>query len=209
MYFHWASQPLLKNSRYAQPYGRCLCYKVCVYGRCACICGPHTSPHELRARNRGRGRQCSSADEPPPFPVQPGTHVHTSQNALGRTQRWLDVTRCFTGMASALDGSAGVVACPLGVDRTRRCRGWWGSTKGSVGERVGGEGGGRVSVVGQGGDGRDNHHHFETVANGGRQPPSCSRIQGQRSAPHTAWMCVMRMLMKENTARRMGEGGGR
>jgi hypothetical protein len=30
MYFHWASQTLLKNSRYTQPYGTCLCYKVCV-----------------------------------------------------------------------------------------------------------------------------------------------------------------------------------
>jgi hypothetical protein len=27
---HWASQSLLKNSRYTRPYGTCLCYKVCV-----------------------------------------------------------------------------------------------------------------------------------------------------------------------------------
>jgi hypothetical protein len=41
MCFPWASQALLKNSRYTQPYGTCLCYKVslqvqgasnCTYG---------------------------------------------------------------------------------------------------------------------------------------------------------------------------------
>jgi hypothetical protein len=38
MYFHWASQTLLKNSRYTQPYGTCLCYKVCVQVQGAANC---------------------------------------------------------------------------------------------------------------------------------------------------------------------------
>jgi hypothetical protein len=29
MYSDWASQALLRNSRYTQPYETCLCYKVC------------------------------------------------------------------------------------------------------------------------------------------------------------------------------------
>jgi hypothetical protein len=46
--FHWASQTLLKNSSKTQPYGTCVCYKVCVpvqgasnctYGvLCVCVC---------------------------------------------------------------------------------------------------------------------------------------------------------------------------
>jgi hypothetical protein len=38
MYFHWASQTLLKNSRYTQPYGTRLCYKVCVQVQGAANC---------------------------------------------------------------------------------------------------------------------------------------------------------------------------
>ncbi len=38
MYFHWASQTLLKNSRCTQPYGACLCYKVCVQVQGAANC---------------------------------------------------------------------------------------------------------------------------------------------------------------------------
>ncbi len=34
MYFHWASQTLLRASRYTQPYGTSLCYKVCVCTLC-------------------------------------------------------------------------------------------------------------------------------------------------------------------------------
>jgi hypothetical protein len=43
MCFHWASQTLLKNrdSRYTQPYGTCLCYKVCVQVQGAAYCTHH------------------------------------------------------------------------------------------------------------------------------------------------------------------------
>ncbi len=43
MYFHWASQTLLKNSRYTQPYGTCLCYKVCVQVQGAANCTVHAA----------------------------------------------------------------------------------------------------------------------------------------------------------------------
>jgi hypothetical protein len=36
--FHWTSQTLLKNSRYIQPYGACLCYKGCVQVQGASNC---------------------------------------------------------------------------------------------------------------------------------------------------------------------------
>ncbi len=38
MCFHWASQTLLKNSRYTQPYGTRPCYKVCVQVQGAANC---------------------------------------------------------------------------------------------------------------------------------------------------------------------------
>jgi hypothetical protein len=38
MYFQWASQTLLKNSMHTQPYGTCLCYKVCVQVQGASDC---------------------------------------------------------------------------------------------------------------------------------------------------------------------------
>jgi hypothetical protein len=46
MYFHWASQTLLRNSRYTQPYGTCPCSKVCVLPFCTgCNSAPPTHTH--------------------------------------------------------------------------------------------------------------------------------------------------------------------
>jgi hypothetical protein len=58
--FHWASQMILKNSRYTQPYGTCLCYKVCVQVQVV-----------SQLRECGRGRGCSIKQRGhSPSPVQ-------------------------------------------------------------------------------------------------------------------------------------------
>jgi hypothetical protein len=58
--FHWASQTQLKNSRYTQPYGTCLCYKVCVQvqGAANCTHGVRQCYEVLCGVGVGEGARC-------------------------------------------------------------------------------------------------------------------------------------------------------
>ena len=64
MYFHWASQTQLKNSRYTQPYETCLCYDVCVQVPGAAECGAAVHGAGERERVKPSCVACTHPCEP-------------------------------------------------------------------------------------------------------------------------------------------------
>ncbi len=95
MHFHLASQTLVKNSRYTQPHGTCLCYKVSVH-----------------CTSTGEGARTQEFISTPPFMVTATLgavgRMNLTQGRLGRGREEREVRElCERGPGAQGGGGGG------------------------------------------------------------------------------------------------------